>query len=146
MSRPYHRGEINKAFEKIKAKLHSEAVLKGRGRAFYFDSYTGNELRGGDPYDYDHIFPSEMIHTLLKDDFTDEEIAEIVNLRENIAVTLRTINQSKGKKNPEIWVKEEALVNHGLIDLEKVNDAVFAAKSAINKKIKQMSGGSCAGI
>ena len=56
MSRPYHRGEINKAFEKVKAELHAQAIKEGNGRAFYIDSYTGQELWGGDAYDYDHIY------------------------------------------------------------------------------------------
>ena len=106
MSRPYHRGEINKAFEKVKAELHAEAVQRGNGRAFYIDTYTGEQLWGGDTYDYDHIYPSELIHSKYKDQFSDQEIAEIVNIPENIAVTLRGINQSKGKKNPEIWIQE----------------------------------------
>jgi hypothetical protein len=67
MSRPYHCAEIDKAFECAKALLHAQANKRGNGNAFYIDSYTGGELWGGDRYDYDHIFPSELIHTRYKD-------------------------------------------------------------------------------
>jgi hypothetical protein len=140
MSRPYHRGEINKAFEKIKAQLHAEAVLKGRGIAFYLDTYTGGKLWGGDSYDYDHIFPSELIHTKYKDEFSDQEIAEIVNIRENIAVTLRSINQSKGKKNPEIWIQEVRQTRNESIKVDLVEKAIQHAKQAIEKKKDLLKG------
>ncbi len=104
MSRPYHRAEINRAFERVKALLHSEALGRGNGNAHYIDTYTGEELWSGDRYDYDHISPSEMVHSRYKERLTDLEIAEIVNIPENIAVTLRSINQSKGKKDPEFWI------------------------------------------
>ncbi len=134
MSRPYHRGEINKAFEKVKAELHAEALRKGSGRAFYLDTYTGEQLWGGDPYDYDHIFPSELIHSKFKDQFNDQEIAEIVNIPENIAVTLRSINQSKGKKNPEVWIQEERQTRNESIKIDLVEKAIQLAKQAIEKK------------
>ncbi len=134
MSRPYHRGEINRAFEKAKALMHAQAVQRGNGRAYYIDSYTGEELWGGDPYDYDHIFPSEIIHSRYKDRLSDIQIAEIVNIHENIAVTLRSINQSKGKKDPEFWIQDSRLILSTKIKLGIASRAIAVAKSAIEKK------------
>lgn len=133
MSRPYHRAEINKAFERVKVLLHLEALQRGSGTAFFIDSYTGGELRGGERYDYDHIFPSEMIHTRYKDKLTDVEIAEIVNIPENIAVTLRSINQSKGKKDPESWILNIS-TNTSIIKIDLAMRAIEKAKLAIEKK------------
>jgi hypothetical protein len=135
--RPYHRGEINRAFEKVKAELHAAATLRGNGRAFYRDSYTGAELWGGDPYDYDHIFPSEMIHSRYKDRLTDIQIAKIVNIPENIAVTLRSINQSKGKKDPEIWIQDLRLASSSPIRLDIAASAIQKAKKAIERKASE---------
>lgn len=137
MHRPYHRAEINKAFERAKALLHLEALQRGRGTAFFIDSYTGAELWGGDRYDYDHIFPSEMIHTRYKDKLTDFEIAEILNITENIAVTLRSINQSKGKKDPELWIKENSKLKTSSINLDIATKAIQRAKLAIEKRAFQ---------
>jgi len=137
MPRPYHRGEINKAFEKAKALMHSQAIQRGNGRAFYIDAYTGEQLWGGDPYDYDHIFPSEMIHSRYKDRLTDIQIAEIVNIPENIAVTLRSINQSKGKKDPELWIQDSRLILSTSIKLGVAGKAIAVAKDAIETKASQ---------
>jgi len=134
MSRPYHRGEINKAFERVKARLHAQALERGNGIANYIDTYTGEELWGGDRYDYDHIFPSEMVHTNYKDRLTDIQIAEIVNIPENIAVTLRSINQSKGKKDPELWIQDSRLILSSSVKLDIVRVAIIKAKKAIERK------------
>lgn len=139
MSRPYHRGEINKAFEKVKAELHAQAVKKGKGRAFYIDSYTGLELWGGDAYDYDHIYPSELIHSRYKDSLDDMQIAQIVNLPENIAVTTRSINQSKGKKDPERWLEEEEQFGNGVVKADLVKHAIQKAKAAIECIARQLT-------
>ncbi|WP_339702175.1 hypothetical protein [Algoriphagus aquimarinus] len=137
MSRPYHRGEINRAFERAKALMHAQAIQRGEGRAFYIDAYTGDELWGGDSYDYDHVFSSEMIHSRYKDRLSDIQIAEIVNIPENIAVTLRSINQSKGKKDPELWTQDSRLILSTNIKLGIANRAIALAKSAIEKKASE---------
>ncbi|MFC5624483.1 hypothetical protein [Algoriphagus winogradskyi] len=137
MSRPYHRGEINRAFERVKALLHFDAMQRGGGKARYIDSYTGEELWGGDRYDYDHIFPSELIHSRYKDKLTDTEIAEIVNIPENIAVTLRSINQSKGKKDPELWIQDSRLIISTKIKFGIAAKVIERAKIAIEKKASQ---------
>lgn len=137
ITRPYHRGEINRSFERAKAILHAEAMLRGNGTAYYIDTYTGEELWGGDRYDYDHIFPSEMLHSRYKDRLTDLEIAQIVNIPENIAVTLRSINQSKGKKDPEFWILDSSIMVGTSIKLTRVKSAIAIAKSAIEKKASQ---------
>ncbi|RAI84190.1 hypothetical protein [Algoriphagus yeomjeoni] len=135
--RPYHRGEINRAFERVKALLHYDAVKRGNGIAFYIDTYTGEELRGGDAYDYDHIFPSEMIHSRYKNKLSDLQIAELVNIPENIAVTLRSINQSKGKKDPEFWILDSRIMIGTSIKLARVKSAIAKAKAAIEVKASE---------
>ncbi len=137
MERPYSRAEINKTFVKTKGILHQEALVRGNGRALYLDSYTGKTLLGGDPYDYDHVFSSESLYMRLSYLLTDEEIAEIVNCRENIAVTLRSINQSKGKKDPELWIRESQLMDLHEIDLELTKSVILRAKIKINALVAE---------
>ena len=97
-SRPYHRVEIDLLFTKVKAQMHQQALRRGGDdTALYTDCYTGETLRGGDRYDYEHIRSSEAVFMAYRDRLTNSQIAEVVNCPENVAVTLRTINQSKGK-------------------------------------------------
>lgn len=103
-NRPYFRAEIDHLFAKVKARMHQEAVNRGGGQALYTDCYTGNILRGGDPYDYEHIRSSEAIFMEYRDRLTNHQIAEVVNCPENVAVTLRSINQAKGKYRMENWM------------------------------------------
>ena len=103
--RPYFRKEINIEFEKVKARIHQEALIKGGdGEALFTDCFTGKILRGGDPYDYEHIRSSEEIFMKYRHILTNEQIAQVVNCPENVGVTLRTINQSKGKRRMEDWL------------------------------------------
>ncbi len=98
-NRPYHRSEIDSLFTKVKAEMHKKALEEGGdGKANYTDCYTGKFLRGGDRYDYEHIRSSEAIFMTYRDQLTNLEIAEVVNCPENLAVTLRSLNRSKGKK------------------------------------------------
>ena len=117
--RPYSRLAIDIQFAKIKASMQKAALVRGGdGRALYIDVYTGKTLRGGDPYDYEHIRSSEELFTKYKGFLTDEQIAQVVNCPENVAVTLRTINQSKGKKRMEVWMNHsENIINNG-VDLK----------------------------
>ena len=62
--RPYSRLAIDKVFAKTKAGMQQAALIRGGdGLALYTDVYTGKTLRGGDPYDYEHIRSSEAVHT-----------------------------------------------------------------------------------
>ena len=85
--RPYRRIEIDKVFTKVKAGMQAAALLRGKARglnlAIYQDVYTGKELIGGDPYDYEHIRSSESIYNTYKSILTDEQIALVVNCPEN---------------------------------------------------------------
>ncbi|WP_246535464.1 hypothetical protein [Litoribacter ruber] len=86
-NRPYWREEIDKEFSRVKARMHAEAVQRGGGVALYTDCYTGKMLRGGDPYDYEHIRSSEEIFMQYRDRLTNEQIAKLVNCPENVAVS-----------------------------------------------------------
>jgi len=138
-SRPYLRVDIDKIFIQIKAIMHQEAGIRGKGIAQYRDCYTGKILNGGDPYDYEHIYGSEWVHTTFKHLLTDEQIALVVNCQENVGVTLRKINQSKGKTNPEIWFANDINIRNNDIDLNWALGNIQKAKKAIEKMVKELS-------
>jgi len=101
-NRPYRRFEIDLVFKALKATMHKDAIQRGihydnESIALYYDCYTGKMFRGGDRYDYEHIISAEAIFSHYKSTRTNEEIAQIVNHPDNLKVTLRTINQYKGK-------------------------------------------------
>jgi hypothetical protein len=137
--RPYHRTEIDLLFTKVKSQMHQEALVRGgNGIAFYTDCYTGENLRGGDRYDYEHIRSSEAVFITYRDRLTNHEIAEVVNCPENVSVTLRTINQSKGKMRMEDWLSNSSNVaNHG-IDLALSKNAIANADRGIQKKVDKI--------
>ena len=129
-TRPYHRTEIDQLFSKVKAQMHQEALMRGGdGRALYTDCYIGETLRGGDRYDYEHIRSSEAVFMAYRDRLTNHEIAEVVNCPENVAVTLRTINQSKGKMRLEDWLSHVSNVSNYRINLVLSKNA--AAKACL---------------
>ena len=136
--RPYHRTEIDLLFTKVKAQMQKEALIRGGdGRALYIDCYTGETLRGGDRYDYEHIRSSEEVFMAYRDRLTNTEIAEVVNCSENVAVTLRTINQSKGKMRLEDWLSPANVSNHG-INLALCRNAAAKADKGIQQKVKEI--------
>ena len=97
--RPYSRLAIDKVFTKTKASMQQAALERGGdGLALYTDVYTGETLRGGDAYDYEHLRSSEAVHTQFKSLLTDDQIALVVNCPENVGVTLSSINKSKRKR------------------------------------------------
>ena len=131
--RPYHRVEIDIAFAKRKALMHIKALNRGGdGLALYQDCYTGKTLRGGDPYDYEHIRSSEEIFMRYRHILTNEQIAEVVNCPENVGVTLRTINQSKGKRPMEDWLNSSLNrpelgvdLKHAALSLKKADEGIL---------------------
>lgn len=131
--RPYCRTEIDVAFTKRKVLMQKEALkLGGDGLALYQDCYTGKTLRGGDPYDYEHIRSSEEIFMKYRHILTNEQIAEVVNCPENVGVTLRTINQSKGKRRMEDWLISSlnraelgADLIHTTLSLKKADEGIL---------------------
>ncbi|WP_373522237.1 hypothetical protein [Aquiflexum sp.] len=137
--RPYMRFEIDKLFSLVKSRMHQEAVTKGGGRALFQDVYTGKVLWGGDPYDYEHIYGSEWVHSAYKHLLSDEQIALVVNCPENVAVTLRSINQSKGKTDPEIWFANPRNIENHQIDHKLALANIKKAKAAIEKKVKELT-------
>lgn len=135
-TRPYHRTEIDLLFTKVKAKMHQEALmLGGDGIALYRDCYTGKILRGGDRYDYEHIRSSEALFMMYRDRLTNTEIAEVVNCPENVAVTLRTINQSKGKMRMEDWLANANNIISHRINMGLTKSALEYADIGIQRKV-----------
>ena len=136
--RPYFRIEIDHVFDKRKTAMHNAALNRGlefdnSEKALFTDCYTGKTLRGGDRYDYEHIIAAEEIFMHCRATHSNEEIAEIVNHPDNVAVTLRTINQYKGKypltsrllDNPEKILEFDIDVKLAKSNLEKAKKAVY---------------------
>ncbi|MGR7814035.1 hypothetical protein [Lacinutrix undariae] len=136
-TRPYHRTEIDLLFNKVKSQMHQAAVIRGGdGIALYTDCYTGQSLRGGDRYDYEHIRSSESVFMMYRDRLTNTEIAEVVNCPENVAVTSRTINQSKGKMAMEEWLSNPN--NKLRVDISVTKKSIKNADKGINKMMKSI--------
>ena len=140
-NRPYCRTEIDEAFIKRKMAMQVEALQRGlkfdgKNLAIYQDCYTGKPLRGGDRYDYEHIISAEAVFMYYRKTKTNTQIAEIVNHPDNVGVTLRTINQYKGKYdlqsrilNNPVKIKEfEIDKKLSGINLQKAKKAVFKNK------------------
>ena len=138
-NRPYWRTEIDQAFAKRKAIMHAEAIKRGGdGIALFQDCYTGKTLRGGDDYDYEHIRSSEAIFMKYRHILTNEQIAEVVNCPENVGVTLRRINQSKGKRKMEDWLQSfghlpefEINLKHTSLSLKRADEGIIKAAKNI---------------
>src|SRR5690606_7167534 len=125
--RRYMRIDTDKEFAKVKAEMHKNAVLRGGGVALHQDVYTGKTLRGGDPYDYEHIRSSEALYMKYRDRLTDQQIALVVNCPENVAVTLRSINKSKGKRRMEDWLANPTNISTYSIDVKLSKEALRLA-------------------
>ena len=143
-NRPYRRIEIDKEFAKAKRAMHTVALSRGKAKgfdqAYYQDIYTGKELRGGDPYDYEHIRSSEEIHSRYKSVLTDDQIALVVNCPENVGVTLSFINKSKGKRKMEEWLSIPANIAVNGIDMKltlaNLKKADEGMENVVNKFLK----------
>ena len=134
--RPYCRTEIDIAFTKRKALMQAEALIRGGdGLAMYQDCYTGKILRGGERYDYEHLRSSEEIFMKYRDLLTNEQIAEVVNCPENVGVTLRTINQSKGKRRMEDWLESSLNKPELGVDLKYTLSSLKKADEGILRMI-----------
>ncbi len=138
--RPYRRTEIDKIFTKTKASMQQAALKRGGdGIALYIDVYTGKTLRGGDSYDYEHLRSSEAVHTQYKSLLTDEQIALVVNCPENVSVTLRCVNQSKGKRRMEEWLANPANITTNAIDLKLTLSNLKKADEGIESMVKSLT-------
>src|SRR5690606_7218514 len=136
--RRYMRIDTDKEFAKVKAEMHKNAILKEGGVAWYQDVYTGKTLRGGDPYDYEHIRSSEELYMKYRDRLTDQQIALVVNCPENVAVTLRIINKSKGKKRMDDWISNPDNVTNHDIDLMLTREVLERADSGIKLNLQKL--------
>ena len=140
--RPYRRIEIDKVFTKVKAGMQAAALLRGKAigmdKALYEDFYTGKELIGGDPYDYEHIRSSEAVYNAYKSILSDDQIAQVVNCAENVSVTLTLINKSKGKRRMEDWLSNPANITANGIDLKLTLGNLKKADEGIERMVKSL--------
>jgi hypothetical protein len=138
-TRPYRRTEIDKVFTKAKVLMQKAALTRGgNGLALYTDVYTGKTLRGGDPYDYEHLRSSEAVHSQFKSILTDDQIALVVNCPDNVGVTLRCINQSKGKRKMEDWLSNPANILVNGIDLQLTLANLKKADAGIERMVRSL--------
>ncbi|MDW5288586.1 hypothetical protein [Formosa sp. PL04] len=138
-NRPYHRTEIDQLFTKVKAQMQKQALIRGGdGLALYTDCYTGETLRGGDRYDYEHIRSAEAVFMEYRDRLTNSEIAEVVNCLENVSVTLRTINQSKGKYKMEDWLNNASNIDTHSINIKVTSSSIMKADLGIHQKAEEI--------
>jgi hypothetical protein len=134
---PYCRTEIDEAFKKRKATMQKEALQQGvaydgKSIALYYDCYTGKMLRGGDRYDYEHIISSESIFMHFRATHTNTQIAEIVNFPKNVSLTLRTINQYKGKYNLQTRIlNNPTKIKEFEIDIQLTKSNLLKAEKAV---------------
>lgn len=117
--------------------MQAEAVIRGGGLALYQDCYTGKTLRGGDPYDYEHVISSEEVFMTYRATHTNDQIALIANVPENVKTTLRDINKPKGKKCLLEWMTDSVVSQHG-INKPLALSIHAAAKKAIEQKAKEL--------
>lgn len=138
-NRPYNRYEINKKFNQVKSQMHQEAIERGGdGRALHKDCYTDETLRGGDRYDYEHERSSEEVFMKYRDILTNDEIAEVVNCPENVGVTLRSINQSKGKMKMEDWMGKSDNISKYNINKTLTEKSLSIADTGIQNKVNEI--------
>lgn len=73
-----------------------------------------------------------------RDRLTNQEIAEVVNCPENVSVTLRTINQSKGKMRMEDWLANASNVSNHSINVALTKNALANTDKGIERKVKEI--------
>lgn len=130
-NRSYRREEIDFVFKKVKEEMHRKAKKKETGKTLFIDCYTNKRIQGGEAYDYEHIRSAEFIFMKYRDRLTNEQIAKVVNCEENVKVTLRVINQSKGKYAFEEWCTREQIIKYGIDFKYAINNVALADKGIL---------------
>ena len=99
----YKRSIYTKGFNQIKKQLSLETGN------FHTDTYTGQPLRPGEPWDFEHIISAKEFSSLSNvESLEDETLSTILNNRKNIGFTLRTINKSKDKYSLTEWLNRKS--------------------------------------
>ena len=141
-NRPYSRIAIDKEFKIIKAQMHGEALTRGAKEnvkhAVFKDAYTGKKLIGGGKYEFDHIRSSENIFNRYKAILTDDEIAKVVNCKENVVATHMNINRAKGKWDLEKLLEDNQKVKILGINLPLAKQTAKKADEAIKRKVQEI--------
>jgi outer membrane protein OmpA-like peptidoglycan-associated protein len=148
--RSYIRDKTNNTFfNNTKREMHSAAVERGKKLgevnekgetwAVYNDMYTNNPLRGGrDNYEYDHVRSSGALYAKHSHEFNDAEMAELINVTENLGVTSMAINRSKGKYEMEKILENPDKVKHLSINVAITKQRLILADDAIQIKIEEI--------
>ncbi|MEC4113370.1 hypothetical protein VSO92_04525 [Myroides pelagicus] len=88
-------------------------------------------------YDYEHVRSSEELFMKFRDKMSNEEIAELVNCKGIVKVTLRSINQSKGKRVFEKWLNDCFKNSHN-ISREVAERTLKDVDQAIARKAEEI--------
>ena len=121
---PYQRNIFEQEFIKAKAKL---AQATGN---FHKDTYTQEPLLPGGSWDFDHIISAKAFSELPGVSLLPSQIqAQILSSPENIAVTDRTINKSKGKYDLLTWLTRKSS-GRQITNVQHYKIDTLAAKTA----------------
>ena len=99
----YRRDIFTKGFKRVKDEIFKET------KNFHTDTYTGKALKPGEDWDFEHIISAKEFSQLKNVEELDFEIqSKILNSRENIGFTDRTINKSKSKHDLIEWLNRKS--------------------------------------
>lgn len=99
----YRRDIFEKGFRKIKQNLYAETDN------YHTDTYTGKSLIPGGSWDFEHIISAKEFSDLPNIEKLDFEIqSQILNNRNNIGFTEKTINKSKSKYDLMEWLNRKS--------------------------------------
>lgn len=95
----YHRIIFELEFRKAKA------ILAAATSNYHTDTYTGKSLEPGGSWDFDHIVSAKSFSGMKDVELLPMEVqSKILSSVQNIAITERTINKSKGKYELMEWM------------------------------------------
>lgn len=99
----YRRDVFEKGFTKVKQEIYIET------NNYHTDTYTGKSLIPGGTWDFEHIISAKEFSSLPNIDKLEYEVqSQILNHRNNIGFTERSINKSKSKYGLIEWLNRKS--------------------------------------
>ena len=80
-------------------------------RGLWIDFYTGEWLTSPEEIDIDHLVPLKEIWDSGADIWSADDLHDIANDMNNLVVTSRSMNRSKGAREPHEWSRYSEVVN-----------------------------------